>query len=220
MKILITLLLLFSPFTIEAATCTKKQVSNYEKLADQIQTTFDYVENNNEFYFNVTFHNVHNELYLINSVDFEKLITYQNDKDGILMASKLEQGKTYTFQVLNKDTKCSTKVIDKITVVVPNYNAYYKDPLCQGIEEFEWCQKWVNVSGVSYESFKASALNYKQQKENSNINTENPDETTNIFEKIRNFIGQYYLYIVGVLVVIATIVVIIISKRKDKKFKF
>lgn len=220
MKVLIALLLLFSPLTIQAATCSNTQVDIYEKLANQIQTTFDYVETDNSFSFTVAFHNVHDDLYLVNYSDFDHMIIYKDSVDNVLVASNLTPGKTYTFHILNKDKKCASKMIDTITIDVPDYNPYYKDVLCEGIEEFEWCKKWSNVSGVSYETFQNNAQNYKQAKEQENVPDDEPVGDQDVLGQIRNFVANYYMYIVGAIVFVGFIIVIIISKHRNKKFKF
>ena len=219
MKIFITLLLLLLPLNIKAAECSDTQVKNYQKLIKQIQVTYDYVDMKDDLKFIASFHNVQNDFYLVNYNDFKYPKVYKGIKDSVIAVSDLEPGQTYRFSVLNNGSKCKSQILDTITVQVPHYNAYYKDPLCVGIEEFEWCKKWVNASNVSYETFEKEAKAYKLEKE-SNVIEPEPVVKPDVWQQIRNFIGNYYVYIVGIIVVIASIIVIIVKRRKDKAFKF
>ena len=220
MKIFITLLLLLLPLNIKAAECSDAQVKNYQKLIKQIQVTYDYYdEQKDDLKFIASFHNVQKDFYLVNYNDFKYTIVYKEIKDGVITVGDLTPGQTYRFSVLNNDNKCKSQILDTITIQVPHYNAYYKDPLCVGIEEFEWCKKWVNVNNVSYKTFQKESESYKLEKENSLIEPE-PVVEPDIWQQLRNFIGNYYIYIVGVIVVVASVIVIIVKRRKDKTFKF
>lgn len=205
--------ILFFPLTVDAASCTKDQISRYEKLASDIQATLDYVEKNNDISFTITFHNVHNELYLVDYSTFDNISIYKNAGSSIIEVTDYKPGNSYTFHILNNDKKCTTEIISKITVSVPFYNSYYKDPLCQGIETYSLCQKWNNIGNMSYKDFQKSVNEYKKKLEESDTNQDIVIED-NLWNQIRNFVANYYLYIVIVIVIIASIIVYIVHKKK------
>lgn len=211
-----TIFLLFFPLKIDAASCTKGQIQRYEKLANQIQTTYDYVENNNGVLFTITFHNVYEDLYLVDYTTFGSLTTYKNKNNGTIEVSGYEPNKNYTFHVLNNNTLCDTKIISKINVTLPFYNSYYKDPLCEGIETYSLCQKWNNIGKMSRSEFEKSIKEYKiklevEDNEDSNIVIEDT-----IWNQIRNFVANYYIYIITIVILITIVIIYVIQKRKKR----
>ena len=61
----IALFLLLFPLNINATVCSDNQIKKFEFLAKEIQTTFDYTETSDGILFTVNFHNVDDNLYLV-----------------------------------------------------------------------------------------------------------------------------------------------------------
>lgn len=210
-------ILLWIPSRINALSCTDSQVNRLEKLAKQIQTTYDYQETSDGVYFTIKFHNVHEDLYLVDYNTFENMIIYDNNSSGIVLAPNYAPGSSYTFSVLNQKSLCDVMVVSKVTVTLPSYNKYYKDPLCEGLSSYSLCQKWVNVGNISYAEFQKNIQTYREQ-----IQTTDPEVETEIedtfWNRVRNFMANYYLYFILVFVVLASIIVFLIQRRKKEKW--
>ena len=212
-KLLILIIsLLFIPCTALAEDCTTDQIDRYKKLANEIQTTFDYVEDSEGVKFNINFYNVYKELYLVDYKTFDSLAIYKNNNNPII-AQGYAPGKTYSLSVLNDGSTCKQTIITRISITTPNYNKYYNDPLCEGIETYFYCQKWVNIGSVSYEEFKKNVNNYIKQQEPTKTDDDNKPED-NTVNRVRSFVANNYIYITLGVVLIALIIVIIYKRKK------
>lgn len=221
MKKLFLILGLFLTFfpIVKAYPCSKEQTSRYEKLANQIQATYEYKEVNDEIVFDITFHNVNNDFYIVDYYNLDHLKTYENNGSGVIIADNYLPGNKYRFSILNKKKSCDTKIISEIFVTLPNYNKFYKDDICKDIGEFELCKKWVNNGGISYEHFLKSAKEYKEEKNEIPEELNNKIEE-NLFDKIRNFIAAYYVYIIITILILAIIIVYCVHRKRSKKYKW
>lgn len=209
----IALFLLLFPLNINATVCSDNQIKKFEFLAKEIQTTFDYTETSDGILFTVNFHNVDDNLYLVDYNSASTLLIYKKDQNGLISVPECKASTTYTFSVLNENSVCDSKIITKIKVTTPNYNKYYKDSLCSGIENYSYCQKWSNLGSVSYNEFKRNVENYKKQQETNN-NTNNNVPEDNDTNRIRNFIANNYIYIIIGIVVISGVTVLVYNNKK------
>lgn len=213
---LVVFLLLF-PGAVSAAKCTTEQVDWYKKLAGHIQTTYDYVENDDgSASFEIKFHNVHDDLYISDYKTFDSIYTYKTRENGVVSSVYYPAGGTYTLSVLNFNNVCNTSIISTIKVSLPYYNKYYKRAECQGIETYSLCQKWNNTSNITEEEFVKKITEYKKQSENNDISDE--IEKLTFLQKIWNFIVKYYLIIVLVICLAVGAVIFIIHKKNKEKF--
>lgn len=218
MKKLFLILGLFLTFfpIVKAYPCSKEQTSRYEKLARQIQATYDYRETNDGIVFDITFHNVHSELYIADYDTFDYHVKYIAD-NGIILAEGYLPSDNYTFKVLNVKSRCNTQIIRNISITLPYYNSYSTDPLCKGISEFSLCQKWVNFGNLTEKEFKKSVEEYRKEKEKVGLTDRFLEEKT-AWDKIRDFVAEYYIYIVIFIVLIATIAAYLINYNKKNKW--
>ena len=131
----------------------------------------------------------------MNYSDFDTIKKYRNT-GGVIVANEYAANKTYNFSVLYDGSSCDSYIVKTIKVTTPTYNKYYSDPLCKGIETYSLCQKWNNIGNVSYEDFKTSVTDYKKQQE-SNTQITEPMIENNLWNQIRNFIANYYVYLLG-----------------------
>lgn len=209
----IALFILLFPLNIHATVCSDSQIKKFEFLAKEIQTTFDYIETSDDILFTINFHNVDDNLYLVDYNSSSSLLIYKKDESGLISVPECKTSTTYTFSVLNEDSVCESEIITRIKVTTPNYNKYYKDPLCSGIENYSYCQKWSNLGSVSYNEFKRNVENYRKQQEDNN-NTDNNVPEDNDTNRIRNFIANNYIYIIIGIVVISGVIVILYNNKK------
>ena len=208
----ITIVLLL-PFSVDAITCNKEQISRYEKLANQVQTTLEYRETEDGIAFDVIFHNVHNDFKIMDYNSYSYLKPSSDNKEGIIKATNYLPNQSYDFGIVNHDSVCDSKIIRKITITMPYYNSYYKNSLCNGISEFELCKKWVNIGNISYTTFVNSVNEYKKTMESAD-NILDVEIEDNLINNIRNFFAKYYFYIIITILVIISIIMYLINKRR------
>lgn len=208
-------LLFLLPFSVTAYECNDAQILRYEQLASQIQTSFEYTETEDGLTFDILFHNVNKDFELVDYYTYDYLVIFKNDKSGIIVVPNYLPGKTYKFSILNNGNLCDTEILREITVVTPNYNKYYKDPVCSGVSNFELCQKWANVGNISYNNFVKSVNEYKSNNEveEDEIIVEIED---NFVNDLRSFFAKYYIYIIIGLLIIVSLIMYLTNKKKHK----
>ena len=177
--VVVTLMFLLFPSTKVLAVCPSDSISKLKMLATNINYDYSYTETNNGIIFQVRFTNVHPKLYIYDDINKK---SYYGDNNSEVKIGNLEAGKQYKFVVKSSDRATSsnrqevTVIIDgkESTIVydsgdnssecknieivnkyvnLPYYNIYYKDELCNGMEQYKICSKW-NRTTLSYEEFK------------------------------------------------------------------
>lgn len=196
-------LIILSPLCVKALICDNADVIRLQKLAKNITTSYDYVENNSSVQFSITFENVSNELYLKNSSSGEEFYA-----DGEFTLNNYSAGENYKFEVRSTNALCNTKALSYIYVNLPPYNPYYNDPICNGVS-YKYCNKW-QKNTLSYDEFIQDVTNYK----NSLItNDEKPQQIKGLFDYIVEFYANYYFIILPVIIIFGVIGITIYTKK-------
>lgn len=212
--IFILLLVVIFPLNVKGYCETEDKI-RYANLASNITTSYDYKEGNDSVSFNITIHNVHKDLVI---VDKQTGKSYSNKKNTLnnFVISDLKDGASYSFDVTTDNSNCSYRTYNTLYVTVPKYNKYYKDSVCNGASEYLYCQKWVEIGNISYKEFVKLVNDYKTKSDNKVIKEEN--EEKNFWYIIGDFWAKYYLYIAGSIILIC--VPIIIIKNRKNRFDF
>lgn len=242
LTIVVTLILMLFPITKVFAVCPSDSLSELKTLATNINYDYSYTETNNGAIFQVRFTNVHPKLYIYDDINKK---AYTGDVNGEVKIGNLSPGKQYKFIVRSSDGATSsnrqevTVIIDgKDTTIVydsgdnnaecqnidittkyvnlPYYNAYYKDPLCKGMEQYDICSKW-NKNTMTYDNFQEEIQKLKNQGQNDNIKKEKKDEKT-LIELIMDFVQQNVILITFSVVLIGIIGILIYRKSKESSF--
>lgn len=213
----IILFLLSNIFYVNAS-CTNEDITILEKRVNQIKVTYKHlgeIEVDGDFYYNqfeVNIDNIPDDLYL--SVDNGNIII--NPIDGKIKEN-FNNG-TWIFDFYSYE--CNIK-IDSINVFIPRFNVYSLDPLCNGIDgnDFPLCGKYYEYD-VSYSDFRDRVNNYRNTHNISNI--EDKDDEKGILElfinKLLEYLNDYYIYILGfILLIIFIIIIVIINKSKKNR---
>lgn len=204
------LLLLFYLFFLVPsvyADCSNREISRLKKIASNVNISYEPIETDSGVTYDVIFLNMTNELIIR---DTTARVSYPY-KDNEMVLTGYKPNTNYKFKILPSNG-CDVALVVKY-VNLPAYNAYYKDPLCNGIEEYSLCQKW-NNSNVSYESFISQVTKYRQSLNSSNNNPEDIVSPT-IIDIIFNFLANYY-YIICLAIIIILVPIIIILKRRER----
>ena len=207
-------LIILLPLKINAL-CSVEDKMRYGSLASNISTSYDYVENNNAVTFNVTFHNVHRDLVVIDKRDNKRYQSNNGDLNNFTI-SGLKDGNNYSFAVYAKSGDCSSRLFNTLYINLPKYNKYYKDQVCNGASEYLLCQKWAEIGKITYDEFKKNVEDYKN-KTNIDIVDEEPEESNWLYI-ISDFWAKYYLYILGTIIIVAGTAAIILNKKNKYEF--
>lgn len=212
-KIVLTLILLsFIPFIkVDALSCRNEEIARLKKLAANITTTYDYVENGSNVSFNITLLNLNKDLYLIDTTNntvynyTQDEITLHNYKDGL----------SVKYNVYPTNTNCREQLLYTIRINLPMYNIYYKDEVCKSVEDYSLCQKW-STQTLDYKTFVNKVSDYKDSlnKNNGNDNVIKEVDNSSLLHIIISLLVEYY-YVILIVLIISSGITIIIKNKKD-----
>ena len=210
---LFSLLLFAGMSNVNAAACDNSLKVDYQNRAKNISYSYTYNDSNNTF--SMLFTNITDGLYLI---DMDTMFEYKNN--GEITINNVGAGKSYRFGVFTSDANpCSGSSIYNIYITLPFFNPYYTDSLCDGINNYKYCKKFINKS-VSYEEFKENVTNYKNSLNKDNKDTKEEIEKTfieKIFNKVFDLYLKYYFLILPFIIII-TLLAIVRENKKDSLF--
>lgn len=156
------------PNIVNALECNTSDKERLQKMANNISVTVEEkADDNGNVGFIATFTGVSKDLRVFNNRVMAYYRNETNNYIGYFMVQPLYAGNTYEFQV-NGNTTCTDYNFRAITITVPNYNPYYKEPICENAKEHKLCQKWMNNNSISYEEFVSEVENYIKGKKKGN----------------------------------------------------
>lgn len=210
-KLLVILVVfIFCPKNVKALLCENIDKVRYKDLAKNISYSYDAVEKNGDVKFTVTFSNIPKE-FAIKNVDRNEWYGYKNSE---LKISNLESNKNYRFDVyVESDDGCDNLVMYTFNINLPYYNKYYTDSLCNGIEQYKLCQKWVNTQ-YTYEEWKRQVNKYRDSLK-QDIQKEEEVKNKSWLEKIVEFYGQTYYIILPLVILIGGITIYVYNKKRE-----
>lgn len=207
---LLLLLAFLIPITsVNAAYCKFSEISRYKSLASNISTTYDYVEKNGKLTFSITLVNLNKELYIVD-IATKKVYNYNSSE---LTISGYKPGSTVKYAVYATNKNCSDTLLYTVRVVLPYYNPYYSDPVCEGASDYIYCQKWYN-NNLDYETFVKRVTAYKEvELDEPIIGPIEVDEYTWL-DALLDVLIKYY-YVVLIMIIIVCVTVIYVTEKKS-----
>lgn len=207
------------------AACNEEESKQIQSRLDQIKITYEHIEgmldSNNELVngiFKVNITGLTEGLVLYNP---EKDILIVGNADGKFIKSGFIHG-TYEFKLYPYDLECTT-AYRTVKIDFPRYNSYSDSYLCNGIDSTKFlpCSKWYEYE-LDEKTFMARLKEYIDSEAKKNHKT--TEIISNTFKDFgKNFVNFWYLYVIGLVVVVLTVVFIIryLNKRKreNKKWK-
>ena len=196
---LFTCLLLF-PFS-NKAICYSKDKVRFQKLAENIDYTYVFDENSKTF--NIIFTNLQQSLSL-------NEIIYPGQETTL---TGFLPGNSYNFVVKINDLECYNETVKTIYVNLPAYNANYNDPLCQGLQDYDICQKWGKHISDRSEFEKQIKIIAKETNEKDVDQTE--ESYNGIFDYLAiAFVNTYYI-VLPIIIVLCLIGIYRLNKKDN-----
>lgn len=208
---LLLLLTFLIPITnVSGFYCKFSEISRYKGLASNISTTYDYVETDNSLTFNITLVNLNKELYIVDTTT-NKVYRYQNSE---LTISGYNPGTTVKYAVYTTNENCSDTLLYTIRVVLPSYNQYYSDPICIGLSDYIYCQKWYD-NKMDYKTFVDKVTAYKNSLVDDPIVEQPTIDDYDIWDAILDVVIEYYYVILIAIIIICGTIIYINEKKSD-----
>lgn len=207
--LIISSIIIILPNKIKAE-CSDSEMIRLSNVAKNINVTYTYDETKNMF--NLKFVNLTNEVILrdvLNSKNY--------NMNGELIISNYLSGK-YKFSIYNNSKMCESEILVTKYIELPYLNRYYMNEKCKGIEDYSYCNKWINTQ-LSFERWNENVDLYLNSLKENKEEIKNSKDS--IFDKIRKTIVDIYsnyYYIVLPVIIGMFIIIIYVKRRKDDLF--
>lgn len=210
-KILFIFICLFSFPVISLAACDTTILNNYRKLATNVNITYE-ITGTDKPTFTITMTNLHQNMILY---DGTKVYNSNYFPNGIFTFKTTTSGR-YDYTIYVK----SCGEVGKKNVTLPTYNAYYKDELCKGLENYSICQRWSGYSATRAK-FESDIKKIKnQQTKVVEEEKEEEKEEQRWFEKFTGIFVKYWWAIIIIMLLIMGVYYTIRAKNKKNEFNF
>lgn len=209
------LLLVIIPVHGLAKECNVKERAKLKRLASNTNISYVPVENNNGITFTVTVTNIYPGLKMKNvrTKQWYEHGNGINDKNIVIMEG-LTPGVSYRLDIFSEELNCGDDALASYYITLPSYNAYYKDPLCAGLENYSLCNKWLKHS-LTHDEFVKAITKYREElNQTDKVDNKSKKELTPILQ----FIKDYYIVFIGLGIV--GIGYVIYVRRKRDSFGF
>lgn len=206
--IIVFILLLCLPLTINAASCNKDKFKENMEIAEGITYNNDYSKSKKNW--TITFYGISNNFYLK-----YKEKTYKPTDHSVIISS-VPQGEKVTVEVLGDDN-CG--VLNYFFIEEKYLNEFYGSSMCEGYEEkLTACSSEFTKSRITKEYLEKVINNYNNAIiTEDDTKKEETKETINTFQKIKEFLLNWGIKIL--LLVVTTAVSITFYDSKFRKIK-
>ncbi len=103
-----------------------------------------------------------------------------------------------------------------ITINAPNYNPYYNDPICEGLNNLSICQKWSKVE-LDYEGFVKKVNEYKEKNKETISKNPNTEIQNNKFDFFDIYNKYYWPTFVGMICLLILLIILWIKQNKKNR---
>ena len=216
-KIWLFILMLVLPINVFARAktgCDYTLVSKLKKYASNINVIYNYRIENDEAYFNITISNLVSDIYIYDE-NTGKAYTYSSSNNGEIVIPDVHGVKKLKYKIMSANGECVDQLLLTHYITLPVYNKYSKDPLCDGLDNFNLCYTFIDTD-LTYDEFKEKVEEYRNQKPEEKKEDVVKEHKESDWDKVIDFMMKYGLYIMAALAIIITI----LSIRRSQKNKF
>ena len=205
--LLVVSFFIFAPSS-KALMCGNEVKVKYQEMAKNISVNYEYTESDSDVAFSIKFTNIP-ENFIIYDINNEIDYNYQGSE---LTIPNVNKNTSYKFGIYINDISCEYELLYTHYITIPAYNKYYKDAICEGIEDYKLCNKWLNVT-ISYDEWKNKIIEYKNS---LNKEEEIPEEKEKSWmEKIIEFYSNYYMFILPGIIIVSCSGIYLYNKKHD-----
>lgn len=191
------------------AICYNKDKLKLSKIASNVSSSYEYFDDANTF--DITLTNLRNG-FIVKEVKTNNNFNYSQDE---LTFKGYMPGGSYRFDIYTTLNNCGNNKLYSLYITLPIINNNYKDPLCNGLENYDICQKWGKYIN-DYDEFGKQVNEIKKEINEENIYTEEA-EYLGFFDHVALLFINYY-YIILPIIIVGGIITIYGLNKKNKLF--
>ena len=198
---------------IAYAECTNEEIEHFKEVEDEYKVTYEFNMDTKDY--TITSYAPFPDefdyiLYIGEDTKYDAITPSEYKFYNVLPG-------TYNVEIAGMTETCDrTLKIEKL--ILPEYNNYSSDPLCEGIEEFVLCQPTYGKM-ITYEEFVDRVNVYKKTKANKEQEKEEKKSIKPILDYIENNLFQIIIIIVFAIALIITIILTAKSIRKSRRLE-
>lgn len=211
----IMIVLLINNVFVNAAVCDDDNIDKLKEHASKVNITYemdnDYVNENGE---------KEKGIYKIIVTGLEKYTSirsknlninekYTDDNQGNITIKNVESGikkVSIYFDI------CDTLLITK-TLNIPIFNKYSQREECNGITDLDVCMEDYKYQ-LNESTFNKKIEEYKEAKEQQENEIKKESKMSMLFNRIVEFLKNYYLYIIGIIILVVSVTIYIVVRKK------
>lgn len=208
MKKIFLFLTLILVINVNAATCDSTEKARLRELAKVVEFTYDYREDGDKYYWDITAHNISEDLRILNytydEFHFNEWTIQKPTLKGFENNSKVK----VTIEGFTANG-CSGEQILTKTISLPFYNMYSKNSNCTTYPDFKLCKETLSyeITGTRFYKELNAYIEELNKKEEENKEKEEKDKNKKII----------FMIIGGVILVGAIVLAVINIKAYKKK---
>ena len=205
-------LLMIMPNVVNAE-CDYTQKSKLQALASNLNFTYNYKETDNGINssvdFNITISNLNPNFYIVDQSNIRVL--YYNNKNEVTI-NNYKPGTTTEFIIYGNSGDCKGLELLSNYITLPSYNRFYKDSVCDGIEDYKLCKRWTKVD-LSHDEFVKKVNEYREQMKVEEV--PNVEKELSFGEKVIRFLTKYSIYLFGGIIVVCSVLIFYLNRKDD-----
>ena len=216
-KVIVLLFILFIGISNVSADCSYSDISRLKSIVSNINLSYDYREENDVIYYDITINNLTPDIYFYDSYTKQNYY-YSNTIDGEITIYGYTSYNTDngSYKFYSNLDGCNSRALGTKYYNLPKYNEFYSDSICKEIPNFSLCQKFIE-NNYSYDEFIELAEQYKLDQKKGNNKDNIIEYEKDFFDKFVDlYVNYYYYFFIGVIVICSIIMFI---KRDKNKFK-
>lgn len=211
----IIIMLLINNAYVNAAVCDDDNIDKLKERASKVNITYemdnDYVNENGEkekgvYKIIVTGLEEYTSIRIRDLNINEK---YTSDNQGNIIIKNVESGikkVSIYFDI------CDALLITK-TLNIPIFNKYSQREECNGITDLDVCMEDYKYQ-LNEGTFQKKIKEYKEAKEQEENEIKKESKISIFFNNFVEFLKNYYLYIIGIIVLVVSLTIYIVVKKK------
>ncbi len=207
--LLVVSFFIFAPSS-KAYLCDNSTKVEYQEMAKNISVNYEYTESDDDVNFSIKISNIPTDFIVLDVINNKKYYSSSNSSE--ILIENVSKNTSYRFDISKNEIACGSIVFYSHYINIPAYNKYYKDAICEGIEDYKLCNKWLNVT-ISYDEWKNKIIEYKNS---LNKEEEIPEEKEKSWmEKIIEFYSNYYMFILPGIIIVSCSGIYLYNKKHD-----